>query len=95
MTGVRLPARDRGSQDLLSDPGHKDLQRDGFRRDLLSDLGVRDLTGDQGVQDSLKLGATRAGPAHDELVALPQAARSGAVALERPRLRVLPWPPAP
>lgn len=95
MTGARLPARDRGNQDLQLDPGNTDLVHDGFRRDLLRDLGVRDLSGDQGVQDTLRLGAARAGPALDEKVALPQAARSGGFAVERPRLRVLPWPPSP
>ena len=84
MAECRPPDRDRGSEDLLSDPANGDLDHDGSRRDLLDDPGVQDLTRDAGTQDSLQLGRFLGGaPPSEVLLGLPHARSGGFTAPRR------------
>lgn len=77
MADDRPPGRDRGSQDLISDPGNRDLDEDGFRRDLLDDRGVKDLVRDLWAGDCLDLGLAASGFRPDETVLSASPFRSG------------------
>ena len=83
MAEFRLPGRDRGAEDLLSDLGNGDMDHDGSRRDLLDDLGVRDLTRDPGTQDSFQLERFLAGTLSAEGVLRLSTGRSGGFAIPR------------
>jgi hypothetical protein len=85
MAEPRPPERDRGGQDLISDPGNRDLDEDGFRRDFLGDRGVRDLVQDLWAGDSSDLGVAASGFHPDELVLSPSQFRSAARATGRKR----------
>jgi len=85
MAELRPPGRDRGSQDLTSDPGNRDLDEDGYRRDLLSDPGIRDLVHDLWAGDSRELGVAASGFHADDAVLPSWQSRSGGRTTRRER----------
>lgn len=77
MAELPLGGRDRGDQDLTSDPGNRDLDGDGARKDLLDDPGIRDLVQDPGAREMRALDAFLNARLPSEIVLKTAGSRAG------------------
>jgi hypothetical protein len=85
MEQPRRRPRDKGREDLLSDPGARDLQKDGKRGDLVREPGEQDLVRDRGSQDLVHLEAGLNGRSPNEVTLVRVSGRSGGYATRRRR----------